>query len=100
MHSCTMIASVYYDHFLISVILLIKESSESGRGHSTDVRSPPNCPVDRDELGQATWTFLHTMAAYYPDTPTHKEQDEMKQLIYSFSKFYPCNDCAYYMREW
>ncbi|GAV98642.1 mitochondrial FAD-linked sulfhydryl oxidase ERV1 [Lentinula edodes] len=27
---------------------------------------PTNCPPDSEELGHATWTFLHTTAAYYP----------------------------------
>ena len=57
------------------------------------------CPPDSGELGRATWTFLHTMAAYYPETPTLKEKQEMKQLITGVSRFYPCEYCAEHMRE-
>jgi len=57
-----------------------------------------DCPVDREELGQATWTFLHTMAAYYPEHPTSKQRYEMAQFVSTFSKFYPCEDCAQHLQ--
>lgn len=28
------------------------------------------CPPQTAELGRSTWTFLHTMAAYYPEEPS------------------------------
>lgn len=57
------------------------------------------CPADKEILGRATWTFLHTMTAYYPDKPSAMEQSTMKSLLTSFSQFYPCGHCAEHLRE-
>ena len=59
----------------------------------------PDCPLDKGELGRNTWGFLHTMAAYYPEMPTNKQQREMTDFIKIFSKFYPCEWCSYHLRE-
>jgi hypothetical protein len=45
-------------------------------------------------LGNKTWGFLHTMAAYYPDKPTPEERADMTNFFTTFSKFYPCSACA------
>lgn len=60
---------------------------------------PPECPPDRAELGRATWTFLHTMAAYYPEHPTAGQQEQMSRFIHAFSEFYPCASCASHLRQ-
>ena len=58
------------------------------------------CPLDREALGRHTWGYLHTMAAYWTETPSQKQSNSMKQFIRTFSKTYPCEDCAYALREW
>lgn len=56
------------------------------------------CPLDGPELGRATWAFLHTMAAYYPETPSPQDRDMMRGFITGLARFYPCNDCAEHLR--
>ncbi|XP_003423948.1 FAD-linked sulfhydryl oxidase ALR [Nasonia vitripennis] len=58
-----------------------------------------DCPLDRDELGSRTWGFLHTMAAYYPESPTVEQRKDMKTFFHLISKFYPCNVCAEDLQE-
>ncbi|KAJ1847008.1 Flavin-linked sulfhydryl oxidase of the mitochondrial IMS [Coemansia sp. RSA 2703] len=57
------------------------------------------CPPDSQVLGRATWTFLHTMAAYYPEKADPKQQETMRSLLTSFSQFYPCGRCASHLRQ-
>ncbi|KAI8391043.1 ERV/ALR sulfhydryl oxidase domain-containing protein [Radiomyces spectabilis] len=52
-----------------------------------------NCPPDVETLGNATWTLLHTMAAYYPEKPEPKEKQSMKSFMSSFAEHYPCWFC-------
>ncbi|KAF8661255.1 hypothetical protein AX16_001358 [Volvariella volvacea WC 439] len=55
---------------------------------------PANCPPDVEELGRATWTFLHTTAAYYPEKPTPTQRANMLALLRSLPILYPCKPCA------
>ncbi|KAK0386151.1 hypothetical protein NLU13_5988 [Sarocladium strictum] len=51
------------------------------------------------ELGRATWKFLHTMAARFPENPTPEERTTLETFIHLFGRLYPCGDCARHFRE-
>jgi len=77
------------------------ESLNNGNENTNqDISSPPDgCPLDKDSLGRQTWSYLHTMAAYYPDAPSSTEQKQMSAFMKIFSRFYPCDHCARDLRE-
>ena len=52
------------------------------------------CPPDYIKLGNATWTFLHTMAAYFPASPSKEDQRDIAEFFRILGKFYPCVTCA------
>lgn len=51
-------------------------------------------PPDVEQLGRSSWTLLHSIAATYPETPSTKQQADLKQFVELFGKFYPCWFCA------
>ncbi|KAJ7160932.1 ERV/ALR sulfhydryl oxidase domain-containing protein [Mycena filopes] len=57
-------------------------------------QTPSQCPPDKDQLGRATWTFLHTAAAYYPAVPSPAQRSQMLALIHALPALYPCSHCA------
>ncbi|KAI4367123.1 hypothetical protein MLD38_022894 [Melastoma candidum] len=56
-------------------------------------------PVTKEELGRCTWTFLHTLAAQYPDNPTRQQKRDVKELMAILSRMYPCQECADHFKE-
>ena len=57
------------------------------------------CPPDRMELGSKSWTLLHSIAAYFPSTPSQQQQEDATNFMHLFSRLYPCQDCAEDLRE-
>ena len=58
-----------------------------------------DCPPDVQHLGRATWTFLHTTAAYYPENPTPEQRTGMLGLLRALPILYPCSHCASHLAE-
>ncbi|KAI7904177.1 ERV/ALR sulfhydryl oxidase domain-containing protein [Cokeromyces recurvatus] len=50
--------------------------------------------IEKAELGRATWKFLHTMMARYPEKPTSQERQALHDFMMLFSRLYPCGECA------
>ncbi|KAH9964743.1 ERV/ALR sulfhydryl oxidase domain-containing protein [Russula compacta] len=72
-------------------------AAATGNDINADVeaaRRAARCPPDVEALGRATWTFLHTTAAYYPDSPTPTQRAHMLQLLHALPQLYPCSHCA------
>ena len=57
------------------------------------------CPLNKAQLGNHTWSFLHTTAAYYPNKPTNFDKTSMVNLIKNIGHFYPCKPCASDFRD-
>lgn len=53
--------------------------------------SPPN----KEQLGRAAWTLLHTVTMAYPDMPTEDQRATMRIFFQSFGKVYPCASCSH-----
>jgi FAD-linked sulfhydryl oxidase len=51
------------------------------------------------ELGRATWKFLHTMVARFPDEPTTSDRTALETFIHLFGRLYPCGECARHFRQ-
>ncbi|KAG6040301.1 hypothetical protein E4U41_000946 [Claviceps citrina] len=51
------------------------------------------------ELGRATWKFLHTMVARFPEKPSDSDRQTLESFFRLFGRLYPCGDCARHFRE-
>jgi hypothetical protein len=56
-------------------------------------------PVTREELGRATWVFLHTLAAQFPARPTRQQQRDARGVLDALTRIYPCGECARHFGE-
>ncbi|XP_047950771.1 FAD-linked sulfhydryl oxidase ERV1-like [Salvia hispanica] len=63
------------------------------------IKGKASGPTTKEELGRATWTFLHTLAAQYPDKPTRQQKKDVKELMEILSRMYPCKECADHFKE-
>mgnify|MGYP001273508592 CR=1 FL=1 len=52
-----------------------------------------NKPLNKETLGVASWSLLHTIAVNYPENPTTEEQKTMRSFLMNFAEVYPCKEC-------
>ncbi len=76
-----------------------KAAGGSMAAAETSFAQRKECPPDSEALGRATWTFLHTTAAYYPESPSASHQKQMLALLKSLPTLYPCNYCAQHLGQ-
>eukprot|EP01084_Bolivina_argentea_P231879 390935_1 len=55
-------------------------------------------PLSRQDLGHISWLFLHTQGVTYSEEPTEQRKKDLLQFWDSFSRLYPCGECAKHMR--
>lgn len=53
-----------------------------------------DCPLSTSELGNGTWTLLHSIAAHAPDILSKKQQRYYKDFFETFPLVYPCRQSA------
>ncbi|KAE8214699.1 hypothetical protein CF327_g1924 [Tilletia walkeri] len=74
-------------------------SNSSKSSSSTSAAQIEECPPDVEALGHATWTLLHSAAAYYPSDPSPAQQTSMRNFLQALPDVYPCSSCAEALRE-
>ncbi|CAK9299478.1 unnamed protein product [Gordionus sp. m RMFG-2023] len=73
---------------------LMKSNISSSNPNIITHTKRDDCPLDVNELGKVSWSFLHTLAAYYPKEPSNEDKKDMETFINLVAKFYPCDICA------
>ena len=51
-------------------------------------------PLDINELGNATWGLLHTIAAYYPNEPSKTRKESTRSFLFLLAEIFPCRVCG------
>ncbi|MEN2496875.1 MAG: hypothetical protein MHMPM18_001340 [Marteilia pararefringens] len=72
---------------------LLKNTMDSIRNKTMGSKREQECPPDVAEIGRATWTYLHTTAAYYPEKPDDNQKNNARALIESLKVLYACGFC-------
>ncbi|KAG9287943.1 hypothetical protein G9A89_017538 [Geosiphon pyriformis] len=82
-----------------SAVPRTSSNTSSNSSPESSLTNLEDCPPDSEQLGRSTWTFLHTMAAYYPDLPSTTQKQTMTTFLRTFSNVYPCWYCAEHLRS-
>lgn len=77
----------------------IGETTAEKTSPSGDADANSRAKTSKEDLGRATWTFLHTFAAQFPDEPTKRQERDARELIMILTRMYPCGECARHFAE-
>lgn len=69
---------------------MVEQMRERAAKQLAEAMPAPPAP---EELGRATWTLLHTMAAAYPEQPDAATQAAATAMVTSLGTVYPCKWC-------
>lgn len=58
-----------------------------------------DCPLSKLELGNGTWTILHSIAAHAPEVLSEKQKIYYNEFFETFPLIYPCRPCAVNFQE-
>ncbi|KAJ7946146.1 Sulfhydryl oxidase [Quillaja saponaria] len=100
-HVCNFIGHLQPPSTISSSYKELRSLSDASPVQRKDVhfKGKSAAPLSKEELGRATWTFLHTLAAQYPDNPTRQQKKDVKELMAILSRMYPCMECADHFKE-
>lgn len=87
--------------FTIGIALFFGVMMFSSKECIQETIDVPTCVTDLDEsimsrkeLGLYGWSLLHSMAAYFPSTPTSAHITHAKSFLLFFAELYPCRQCG------
>jgi len=63
-----------------------------------DANSSP-LKLTKEQVGRYAWGILHSMAATFPNEPTIEDKKNFAVFLQSFSKLYPCKECAKHFQQ-
>lgn len=70
------------------------KAQQERKNKKNNTTATVECPPRSAELGHGTWNLLHSMGAWYPESPTPQESQTMTNFIKGLAEFYPCTWCA------
>ena len=56
--------------------------------------SSSDCPLDKEDLGNRSWSIIHTISMNITDQLSDKDRHHILQFLQSFAYLYPCHICA------
>jgi mitochondrial FAD-linked sulfhydryl oxidase len=76
-----------------------KSSSEEEDNINNINETLKSCPLSREDLGNSTWSVLHSVAANFPDKPSALQKVQARRFFDALADLYPCAVCKEDFKE-